>query len=43
MIAIAYGDNVDTGTLKSIATQTGGSFIQSSDLVQALRNATAYK
>lgn len=43
VIAIAYGSTVDTGTLKSIAAQTGGSFIQSSDLVQALRNATAYK
>jgi Ca-activated chloride channel homolog len=43
VIAIAYGDNADTGTLKDIATQTGGSFIASSDLVTALRNATAYK
>jgi Ca-activated chloride channel family protein len=43
VIAIAYGDNADSGTLKDIATQTGGSFIASSDLVTALRNATAYK
>jgi Ca-activated chloride channel family protein len=43
VIAIAYGDNADTGTLKEIATETGGSFIASSDLVQALRSATAYK
>jgi Ca-activated chloride channel family protein len=43
VIAIAYGSDADTGTLKDIATQTGGTFIASSDLVQALRNATAYK
>jgi Ca-activated chloride channel family protein len=43
VIAIAYGDNADASTLKDIATETGGSFIASSDLVQALRNATAYK
>jgi len=43
VIAIAYGNDADTGTLKDIATQTGGSFIASSDLVTALRNATAYK
>ena len=43
VIAIAYGDDADTGTLESIAEQTGGSFIQSTDLVQALRNATSYK
>ena len=43
VIAIAYGDDTDTATLKAIATETGGSFIASSDLVQALRNATAYK
>jgi Ca-activated chloride channel family protein len=43
VIAIAYGSDADATTLKAIADQTGGSFIQSSDLVQALRNATAYK
>jgi Ca-activated chloride channel family protein len=43
VIAIAYGSDADTGTLKDIAAQTGGSFIASSDLVQALRSATAYK
>jgi Ca-activated chloride channel family protein len=43
VIAIAYGSGADTDTLKAIAEQTGGSFIQSSDLVEALRDATAYK
>jgi Ca-activated chloride channel family protein len=43
VIAIAYGDDADTSTLQQIADQTGGTFIASSDLVQALRNATAYK
>jgi Ca-activated chloride channel family protein len=43
VIAIAYGSDADTTPLKDIAAQTGGTFIQSSDLVQALRNATAYK
>src|SRR5262249_15592534 len=43
VIAIAYGKDADTGTLKSIADKTGGAFIQSSNLVEALRSATAYK
>ena len=43
VIAIAYGDDADAKTLQRIADETGGSFIQSSNLVQALRNATAYK
>jgi Ca-activated chloride channel family protein len=43
VIAIAYGSDADTSTLQQIASQTGGTFIASSDLVQALRNATAYK
>ena len=43
VIAIAYGNDADTSTLQQIADETGGTFIASSDLVQALRNATAYK
>jgi Ca-activated chloride channel homolog len=43
VIAIAYGDDADTSTLEQIADQTGGTLIASTDLVQALRNATAYK
>ena len=43
VIAIAYGSDADTSTLQQIADQTGGTFIASTDLVQALRNATAYK
>jgi Ca-activated chloride channel family protein len=43
VIAIAYGSDADTKTLQKIADETGGTFIHSSDLVQALRNATAYK
>ena len=43
VIAVAFGDGVDTGTLQSISDATHGAFIKNDNLVQALRNATSYR
>lgn len=43
VIAIGFGDDVDSSQLKSIAKNTNGTFITSDDMVKALRDATSYK
>jgi Ca-activated chloride channel family protein len=43
VVAVAFGSGADGGALKKIASQTGGAFIQSNDLVKSLRDATSYK
>lgn len=43
VIAIGFGGDVSASELESIASTTGGSFITSSDMVKALRDATSYK
>lgn len=42
VIAIAFGD-ANPQQMKSVAEQTGGSFVENSDLVAALRAAAGYK
>lgn len=43
VIAIGFGDDVDSSQLESIAKNTNGTFITSDDMVKALRDATSYK
>lgn len=42
VIAIAFGD-ADEAQLRAVAEATGGAFVQSDDLVKALREAAGYK
>ena len=43
VISIAFGEGADPGQLEEIAKETGGSFVQKDDMVQALREAAGYK
>lgn len=43
VIAIGFGNGVNASELQSIADSTKGSFIESDNMVKALRDATSYK
>lgn len=42
IVAIAFGD-ADERQLQALATSTGGAYVDSDDLVKALREAAGYK
>ena len=43
VVTIAFGSDADPAALKAIASSTHGAFIQTNDLVTALRQATGYR